>query len=62
VEVNVLFSLHWKCGKGRGGRGSFFYGNVFFMVEWLGRGRGLLGGRGRLKVATHGGTHGFRVH
>jgi hypothetical protein len=21
VEVNVLFSLHWKCGKRRGGRG-----------------------------------------
>jgi len=37
----LFFSLHWKCGRKRGEMGTFFSGNVFFIVEWLGRGRGV---------------------
>ncbi len=55
--------------EGGGGKGVHVLGlNVFFIVKRLGRGRGLFfvqihyGGRGQLKVATHGGIHGFRVH
>jgi hypothetical protein len=28
----LFFSLHWKCGR-RGEMGTFFSGNVFFIVE-----------------------------
>ncbi len=57
--------------EGGGGKGvHFFSRNVFFIVEWLGRGspgvcffyKFMGGGMGRLKVATHGGTHGFMIH
>jgi len=59
--------------EGRGGKRVHFLGlNVYFIVERLRRGQLFIegyffykfmgGGRGRLKVATHGGTHGFRVH
>jgi len=61
-----------KGERRRGERGTFLGLNVFFIVERLGRGRLFTegyffykfmgGGRGWLKVATHGGTHGFRVH
>jgi hypothetical protein len=54
----LFFSLHWKCGRRRGEMGTFFFGKVFFIVEWLGKGLGGVfflqihyGGRGQLKVA-----------
>ncbi len=42
VEVNVFFSQIYEKVEGRGGKGVHlgFSGNVFFIVERLGRGRG----------------------
>ncbi len=45
MEVNVFFfPRYMKRWKEEGGKGVHFYsGNVFFIVERLGRGRGNLG-------------------
>jgi hypothetical protein len=40
ATLMLFFSLPWKCGRRRGEMGTFFFGNIFFIVEWLGRGRG----------------------
>jgi len=32
-RLMLFFSLHWKCGRRRGEMGTFFFGNVFFIVE-----------------------------
>jgi hypothetical protein len=62
----VFFLLSFEMWKEDGKAVNFFL-KVFFIVEWLGRGRGLFflqihyGGRGWLKVAISKilGTHGF---
>jgi hypothetical protein len=40
-RFRFFFSLHLKCGRKRG-KGLIFLLKLFFIVEWLGKGRGLV--------------------